>query len=154
VIVHGCTWVGNVGIEKTEAFLNEVFAKVKGSRITWCPCNRCGNTHRQTREDMTNYLCNYGFTRDYTQWTYHGECNPMRDDAVRQHIGDHDYGAGVGDMLDDFHEAHFDEERMGEEPEASAKTYYDMLAATQQPLHGHTKVSQLDAIGCLMAMKS
>ena len=29
-----------------------------------------------------------------------------------------------------------------------------MLATTQQPLHGHTKVSQLDAIGRLMAMKS
>ena len=103
---------------------------------------------------MTQHLCNYGFTRDYTQWTYHGECNQMRDNAVRQCIGDHDDGAGVGDMLDDFYEAHFDEERMGEEPEASAKAYYDMLDATQQPLHGHTKVSQLDAIGRLMAMKS
>ena len=29
-----------------------------------------------------------------------------------------------------------------------------MLAAAQQPLHGHTKVSQLDAIACLMAVKS
>jgi len=103
---------------------------------------------------MTNHLCNYGFTRDYTQWIYYGECNQMRDDAVRQCIGDHDDGAGVGDMLDDFYEAHFDEERMGEEPEASTKAYYDMLDATQQPLHGHTKVSQLDAIGRLMAMKS
>jgi len=29
-----------------------------------------------------------------------------------------------------------------------------MLAAAQQPLHGHTKVSQFDAIGRLMAVKS
>jgi len=29
-----------------------------------------------------------------------------------------------------------------------------MLAAAQQPLHGHSKVSQLDAIGRLMAVKS
>ena len=58
------------------------------------------------------------------------------------------------DMLDDFHEAHFDEGRREEEPEATAKTYYNMLAVAQQPLYGHTKVSQLDAIARLMAVKS
>ena len=50
-----------------------------------------------------------------------------------------------------FHEAHFEGERREEEPEPTAKAYYDMLATAQQPLHGHTKVSQLDAIGRLMA---
>ena len=30
---------------------------------------------------MTQHLCNYGFTRDYTWWTYHGEANRMRDDV-------------------------------------------------------------------------
>ena len=53
-----------------------------------------------------------------------------------------------------FHEAHFDEGRTEEEPEATAKAYYDMLAAAQEPLHWHTKVSQLDAIARLMAVKS
>ena len=36
---------------------------------------------------------------------------------------------GVLEMLDDFHEAHFDEGRTEEEPEAIAEAYYDMLAA-------------------------
>ena len=53
----------------------------------------------------------------------------MRDEVVRQRIEDHDADTGVGDMLDDFHEAHFQEERREEEPEATAKAYYDMLAA-------------------------
>ena len=57
---------------------------------------------RQRREDMTQHLCNYGFTRDYTQWTYHGEANRMRDGVVRQRIDDLDSDAGVVDMLDDF----------------------------------------------------
>ena len=59
-------------------------------------------------------------------------------------------------MLDDFHEAHFGEGRREEEeePEATAKAYYDMLSAAQQPLHSHTKVSQLDAIGRVMAFKA
>ena len=73
---------------------------------------------------------------------------------MKQRIKDHDADVGVGDMLDDFHEAHFDEGRREEEPEATAKAYYDMLSAAQQPLHGHTKVSKLDDIACLMAMKS
>ena len=81
--------------------------------------------------------------------------NHMRDEVVRQRIEEHDADSGVADMLDDFHEAHFDEGHgEEEEPEATAKAYYDMLAAAQQSLHGHTKVSQLDAIGHLMAVKS
>ena len=56
-------------------------------------------------------------------------------------------------MLDNFHETHFEGE-CREEPEPTAKAYYNMLAAAQEPLHGHTKVSQLDVIALLMAMKS
>ena len=47
-----------------------------------------------------------------------------------------------------------DEDRMQEELEETAKAYYHMLSAAQRPLHGHTKVSQLDAIARLMAVKS
>ena len=81
-------------IDKTEAFLDRAFAKLKGGNTIWCPCNKCGNTHQQTREVTANHLCNYGFTRDYTQWTYHGEANRMRDEVVRQRIEDHDAEAG------------------------------------------------------------
>ena len=56
-------------------------------------------------------------------------------------------------MLNDYHEAHFDEGRR-EELEATANAYYDMLSVAQQPLHEHSKVSQLDAIARLMAVKS
>ena len=64
--VRGCILDGNVGgqlsgewIDKTEAFLNGAFAKLKGGNITWCSCNKCGNTRRQTREVMMNHLCMY-----------------------------------------------------------------------------------------------
>jgi len=103
---------------------------------------------------MTEHLCRYGFTTDYTQWTFHGEVNRTREEVVRRRIEDLDSDAGVADMLDDFYEAHFDEGRREEEPELRAKQFYDMLGAAQQPLHGHTKVSQLDAIARLMAVKS
>ena len=65
---------------------------------------------------------------------------------MRQRIEDYDTDAGVLDMLNDYHEAHFDEGRREEEPEPTTKAYYDMLSAAQ-PLHEHAKVSQLDANG-------
>ena len=141
-------------MQKTQAFLDLAFAKLKSAKVTWCPCTRCRNTRQQTKSEMSNHLCRWGFTSGYTRWTFHGEVIRARDEVVRQRIDELDSDAGVGDMLHDFHEAHFDEERMEEEPEPTAKAYYDMLASAQQPLHGHTNVSQLDAIARLMAVKS
>jgi hypothetical protein len=42
---------------------------------------------------------------------------------------------------------------MEDEPEATTKAFYDMFDATEKPLHGKTKVSQLDAIGHIMMLK-
>jgi len=74
---------------------------------------------------------------------------------VRQQIEEYDDGAGVADMLNDhdmaFNEGSVEQEQ---EPEKSAKAFYAMLEAAQQPLHRRTKVSKLDAIACLMAVKS
>ena len=146
--------VTNEWIDKTNAFLKLAFVRVNGARATWCPYNICANMRRQTKVVMGKHLCKNGFTADYTRWIYHGESDHVRDEVVRQHIEDYDPVAGVGDILNDYHEAHFDEGHREKEPEATAKTYYYMLSAAQQPLHGHAKVSQLDAIACLMALKS
>ena len=99
---------------------------------------------------MGKHLVNYGFTPDYTRWTFHGEAHRMRDEVMRQHIDYCDADGGIEDMLDDYHEAHFSEGPQKEEPEETAKAYYEMLKAAQKPLHGQTKVSQLDGIGRLM----
>jgi len=78
----------------------------------------------------------------------------MRDEVLRQHIDECDATGGIGDMLDNYEEAHFGEGPQEEEPEASTKVFYEMLEAAQKPLHGQTKISQLDGIGRLMALKS
>jgi len=75
----------------------------------------------------------------------------MRDEVVRQRIDDCDADGGVGDMLHDYHEAHFVEGPQEEETEGTAKAYYEMLEAAQKQLHSQTKVSQLDGIERLMA---
>jgi hypothetical protein len=77
----------------------------------------------------------------------------MRDEVMRQRIEDCDADGGVGDMLNNYQEAHF-AEGCREEPEATAKAYYDMLSVAQKPLHGQTNVSQLDGTGRIMALKS
>jgi hypothetical protein len=134
-------------IQKTEAFLELAFAKVKGARATWCPCSSCANMRRQTKEFMGKHLCKNRFTTDYTRWIYHGEADRMREEVVRQRVEDYDADGGVGDMLNEYQKPHFAEGHREEEPEATAKAYYDMLSAAQKPLHGQTKVSQLDGIG-------
>jgi hypothetical protein len=77
----------------------------------------------------------------------------MRSEAMRQHIREFDGDARVADMIDDFHETHFQGERLEEEPEPRAKAYYGMLTAAQKPLYKHTNLSQLDSIGRLMTVK-
>ena len=74
----------------------------------------------------------------------------MRDEVVRQRIDECDAACGIGDMLDDYEEAHFGEGPQEEKPEATMKAFYEMLEAAQKPLHGQTKVSQLDGIEHLM----
>ena len=78
----------------------------------------------------------------------------MREEVVRPHVEDYDADARVADMLNDYHKAQFTEGRTEEEPEATTKAFYDMFVTAQKPLHGQTKVSQLDAIGRIMALKS
>ena len=51
----------------------------------------------------------------------------MREEVVRPHVEDYDADVGVADMLNDYHEAQFVEGRT-EEPEATAKAFYDMFA--------------------------
>jgi hypothetical protein len=43
---------------------------------------------------------------------------------------------------------------MNDEPELTAKAFYNMFDAAQKPLHGQTKISQLDTIGHVMTFKS
>jgi hypothetical protein len=50
-------------------------------------------------------------------------------------------------MLDDYHEAHYAGGCTNDEPKPTAKAFYDMFDAAQKPLHGQTKVFQLDALG-------
>ena len=53
----------------------------------------------------------------------------MRDEVIRQRIDECDAAGGIGDMLDDYEEAHFGEGLQEEEPETTTKAFYEMLEA-------------------------
>jgi hypothetical protein len=115
-------------IHKTNDFLEEaLWALAVGTSVMWCPCSSWANKKRKTKKVMGQHLCKYGFTPDYTRWILHGEAHHMRDEVVRQHIDECEADGGIGDMLDDYHAAHFGEGPQEEEPEATAKAFYDML---------------------------
>jgi hypothetical protein len=147
-------------MDKTENFLNHAFKEAKGARDTFCPCSDCENKKRKTREVMLRHLCKYGFMPNYTLWVYHGEAYRPREGVVRRRLEALDGDGGVAEWLGDYEDATFAERRTEgekedeEEPEPSAKVFLAMLESAQKALHEKTTVSQLDAIGRLLGLKS
>jgi hypothetical protein len=103
---------------------------------------------------MVEHIWKNGFTMGYTRWIFNGEAHHTRQEVLRQRVEHYDADAGVADMLNDYHKAQYAGGCTDDEPEPTAKAFYDMFDAAQKPLHGQTKVSQLDVIGCVMAFKS
>ena len=103
---------------------------------------------------MGKHIVKFGFTPGYHRWIHHGEADRIREEVVRPRLEAFDDDVRVADMLDDTHQAQFAEGRDKEEMEATADAFYLMLDSAQRPLHDHTNVSQLDAIGHVMGLKA
>jgi len=134
---------------------------LKGAKDMFCPYSDRGNKKRKTRKVMEEHLCKFGFMPNYIRWVYHGEAHRIREDVVRPLLEAFDGDVGVAYMIDDFHQGHFakrptkeEEVVVEEEPEPTIKAFYDMLSSTQKLLHEKATISQLDAIGSLMRLKS
>jgi hypothetical protein len=141
-------------MNKTNTFLNHVFGMAaKSPSLVLCPCSKCANRKRVNKDNMGKHLLKNGFTPSYTRWVHHGEAHRMREEVMRPRIEAYDADAGVADMLDDAHQAQFAEGHE-KEMEAAAQAFYDMMDSAQKPLHDRTTVSQLDAIGRIMGLKS
>jgi hypothetical protein len=143
------------GLERPMLFVEWAFGEAaKGASLVPCLCSKCANRKSKSKKAMVEHIWKNGFTSDYTRWIFHGEVHRTREEVVRQRVEDYDVDAGVADMLNDYHEAHFTGGCTEDAPEPTAKAFYDMFDAAQKPLHDQRKVSQLDAIGCVMAFKS
>ena len=134
-------------LTNTKGFVRAAFAN--GQRKTWCPCVRCDNHKKWTRDEMGKHLQKWGFTPDYTVWRFHGEsAQRVRAEVVRHRTNEH--GTGIEDMVEDFDDARDSDDEM----EESAKAFNDMLESSKCPLHEHTELCQLDAIAQVMALKA
>jgi hypothetical protein len=140
---------------KTGDFVERAYGEAaKGASLVPCPCSKCANRKRKPKNAMVEHIWKNGFMSGYTRWIFHGEAHRTREEVLRQRVEDYDADVGVVDMLNDYQEAQYTGGCMDDEPELTAKAFYDMFDAAQKPLHGQTKVSQLDAIGHVMAFKS
>jgi hypothetical protein len=53
---------------------------------------------------------------------------------VRQQVEDYDADVGVADLLNSYQEAQFVEGHIEDEPETTAKAFYDMFDVAHKPL--------------------
>ena len=130
-------------IRKTDAFVERAYDEAaKGASLVPCPCSKCDNRKRKPKKTMVEHIWKNGFTSGYTRWIFHGEAHRTREEVLRQRVEDYDADAGVADILNDYQEAEYTGGCMDDEPEPTAKAFYDMFDAAQKPLHSQTKVSQ------------
>src|SRR3989337_2348088 len=134
-------------ITKTKGFVRVAFAN--GQRQTWCPCVECDNYHKRSEFEMIKHLQKWGFTPNYTVWTFHGESAQCARAEEGRHRTD-EHGTGMEDMVEDFDDARDSDDEM----EESAKAFNDMLESSKRPLHEHTELCQLNAIAQVMALKA
>jgi hypothetical protein len=124
------------GIERLMISWNKHIGKAaKGASLVPCPCIKCANRKRKPKKTMVEHIWKNGFTPGYTRWIFHGEVHRTREEVLRQHVEDYDADAGVADMLNDYQEAQYTRGCMDDEPEPTAKVFYDMFDAAQKPLH-------------------
>jgi hypothetical protein len=53
-----------------------------GREETYCPCYKCENKYLLEDSDVLSHLIQYGFVKDYTVWTFHGEAHPIATDGA------------------------------------------------------------------------
>lgn len=94
---------------------------------------------------MTLHHRTHGYMEKFHMPINFAERGSGRHEVMRQRIGGY-VDDGVRDMLDDV--------IAGEESEATAKSLLEILASSKKPLYTGAKLSQLDAISQLMAVKA
>nr|XP_009774132.1 PREDICTED: uncharacterized protein LOC104224223 [Nicotiana sylvestris] len=128
-----------------ECFLNFAFSNPEvGVRIQ-CPCIKCNNVLRKSRDEVKTDLLRWGIDPTYDRWIYHGESDSSSDDEINfdtdSNFGNDD--ARTFEMLHDMYRGvpsnsrEFDEttDSMYEEPNIEAKSFYRLLKDAEQKLY-------------------
>jgi hypothetical protein len=134
---------------KTQMFLDHAAALSQINNIR-CPCNKCRNMTSHTKRQVTLHLCSHGFVPSYKVWYLHGE-DVERATEVEVDDGEDDVDR-MDHMLEDLQlelaPNHHDS------PTPEVQKFFDLLKASEEPLHGHTDVTVLEFVTRLMSIKS
>ncbi|XP_070029792.1 uncharacterized protein [Nicotiana sylvestris] len=147
-----------------EYFLNFALSNPEvGVRIQ-CPCIKCNNVLRKSRDEVKTDLLRWGIDPTYDRWIYHGEPDSSSEEETNSdtnsNLGNDD--ARTFEMLHDMYRGvpsnnhEFDEtiESRYEEPNTEAKTFYRLLKDAEQKLYPDCeKFSKLSFVMRLFQMK-
>jgi hypothetical protein len=139
----------NEWFAKTQMFLDHAAALSQIDNIR-CPCNKCRNMTSHTKRQVILHLCSHGFVPGYKVWYLHGE-DVERATEVEVDDGEDDVDR-MDQMLEDLQPELAPDHHDSPTPEV--QKFFDLLKASEEPLHGHTDVTVLEFVTRLMSIKS
>jgi hypothetical protein len=135
--------------EKTNDFIERAFSLATTPKIR-CPCMKCQNTRCADKVILMKHLIKNGFTIDYETWVFHGE--KYTTVAIEKSTNDRAGAYRMDEMLEAIR-PEFDLDTK-DPPIPEVEEFFSLLKASEELLHGHTKVTVLAFMTRLMALKS
>ena len=139
----------------------------------YCPCNKCQNRRLIVIDEVWSHLYCHGFVPGYKIWYNHGENDTMVDNygsTSEQYVRDSTslvepavevestvgHVQMVNDAFREIMSLGSEYGDRGEEPNAEARKFFDMLDAAKNPLYGGCRIghSPLSAATRLMGLKT
>jgi hypothetical protein len=112
----------------------------------------CGMSKREVCDKfiLMKHLIKNGFPIDYETWVFHGEkyTTVAAEESVNDRVG--------ANRIDEMLEAIWPECDLNtkDPPKQEIEEFFRLLKASEELLHGHTKVAMLTFVTWLMALKS
>jgi hypothetical protein len=134
---------------KTQMFLDHAAALSQIDNIR-CQCNKCRNMMSHTKRQVTLHMCSHGFVPGYKVWCLHGESRLER--VAEVEVDDDEDVDRMDQMLEDLQPELTPDHHDSPTPEV--QMFFDLLKASEEPLHGHSDVTVLEFVTRLMSIKS
>jgi hypothetical protein len=138
-------------MNKTQEFIDRAFS-VPPNQGVKCPCSRCRNTLHEEKRMSTLHHCKFGFMPGYEVWTHHDESVHQRTTSVDEEEDDRSGDDTMDEMLDAIRPKL--ETNSDDHPTPEMQKFFDMLRASEEPLHEHTTVSIIAFVTQLTIIKS
>jgi hypothetical protein len=133
-------------IDKATAFLDYAFSQ---TQIVRWPCSVCQNLRcLEEKKTIAIHLCKNGFVSGYEVWTFYGESGTR---VVAE--DKHDCDIGNIDRMDEMLEA-IQADVTKDPPTVEVEVFFNLLKASEDPLHKHIEVTLFDFITQMVDIKS